>query len=499
MNNKYIMYLRKSRADEELEKQDEFETLNKHKSLLFSYAKEHDITIVKVYEEIVSGESIIHRPEMIKLLADIETKQYTGVLCMDLDRLGRGGMQDQGLILETFKQANAKILTPRKLYDLHNEFDEEYSEFEAFMARKELKIITRRLRNGIISSVKSGNYISSTPPFGYQIKNIKNGRTLEPDPDQVEYLKMIFDMYVNGININKIIEKLNKMNIKTYKNRSWCKSTVKYILRNHVYIGNITWGKCMHKKSKSADKKYLKKRQKEYTIVKGKHEAIITEDIFNLAQKRIKEDYRPPVSFGKLVNPLAGLIICGVCNNIMSHRGYQNDVDPYIICRQKCGNISSKFKYIENKLIDEIEKHLREYKLKKPELKKTNIKYKKMIDKLNIEINNIKTQKSRLHDLLEQGVYDSETFLNRQNVLSSRHDEIIAQIQDIKDREQHKILLENNVEFLNTITGVMDVYRIITSIEDKNKILKTILDKVIYVRKNRQNEFTLELHFKIKS
>ena len=54
---------------------------------------------------------------------------------MDLDRLGRGDMKDQGIILETFKESKTKIITPRKTYDLTDEFDEEYSEFEAFMAR----------------------------------------------------------------------------------------------------------------------------------------------------------------------------------------------------------------------------------------------------------------------------------------------------------------------------------------------------------------------------
>ena len=53
---------------------------------------------------------------------------------MEIDRLGRGDMEDQGLILKTFKNANTLIVTPRKIYDLNDEFDEEYTEFEAFMA-----------------------------------------------------------------------------------------------------------------------------------------------------------------------------------------------------------------------------------------------------------------------------------------------------------------------------------------------------------------------------
>lgn len=84
--NKWILYLRKSRQDEE---SGEIETLSKHRNFLFKFAKERELNIVKIYEEIVSGESILHRPEMIKLLADIESKEYSGVIVMDIDRLGR--------------------------------------------------------------------------------------------------------------------------------------------------------------------------------------------------------------------------------------------------------------------------------------------------------------------------------------------------------------------------------------------------------------------------
>ncbi|WP_131736709.1 recombinase family protein, partial [Clostridioides difficile] len=107
---------------------------------------------IEIKEELVSGESIEYRPKMLELLGEIKNNNYDAVLVMDIDRLGRGNMQDQGLILDTFKKSKTKIITPRKTYDLNDEFDEEYSEFEAFMARKELKLISRRMQRGKIKS-----------------------------------------------------------------------------------------------------------------------------------------------------------------------------------------------------------------------------------------------------------------------------------------------------------------------------------------------------------
>lgn len=146
MNGKNAMYLRKSRQDEGgLE-----ETLRKHKEILFDFAVKNNIVISEadIYKETLSGESLFSRPEMLRLLQNIDNGMYDSVLCVEIDRLGRGGMSDQGIIFETFKSNNTKIITPRKIYDLNDEFDEDNIEFESFMARRELKIIKRRLRQG---------------------------------------------------------------------------------------------------------------------------------------------------------------------------------------------------------------------------------------------------------------------------------------------------------------------------------------------------------------
>ncbi len=108
------MYLRKSRAEELTDTVDE--TLKRHKETLLEFAVKNKLAVSKesIYEEVVSGESLYARPEMLRLLADVEGSKYDAVLCMDIDRLGRGAMSDQGIILETLKAADTKIITPRK-------------------------------------------------------------------------------------------------------------------------------------------------------------------------------------------------------------------------------------------------------------------------------------------------------------------------------------------------------------------------------------------------
>src|SRR5690606_35864000 len=269
--DRVAMYLRKSRADLDAEARGEGETLEKHRKILDDLAKEKGYNVVKIYEEIASEESIAHRPEMIKLLDNVTRGLYDAVLVVDIDRLGRGNMQDQGVILDTFKQSKTKIITPRKVYDLENEFDEEYSEFEAFMARKELKIINRRLQSGRVRSVKDGNYIGTRPPYGYQIKKDQNGRYLVPDPDQAPVVKMIFDWYTNQrLGSTKIANRLNQLGYLSYTGKFWDTDSVRIILMNPVYIGKVTWRKKKYQPIGPKKRKTKQRPRDEWIIADGK-------------------------------------------------------------------------------------------------------------------------------------------------------------------------------------------------------------------------------------
>ena len=86
-------YLRKSRMEEGMATD---EVLSKHQKTLHDYAASHGIHILEEYPEVVSGESLYARPQMLRLLQDVEDGKYDAVLCMDLDRLSRGRMKEIG-------------------------------------------------------------------------------------------------------------------------------------------------------------------------------------------------------------------------------------------------------------------------------------------------------------------------------------------------------------------------------------------------------------------
>ena len=161
------------------------ETLARHRAALLDYAARHGLEIGAVYEEIISGESIDARPKMKQLLREVEQGRWAGVLCMDIDRLARGNSADQARVSNTFRISGTLIITPSKVYDQSRESDEEYVDFELFMARREYKTISRRIMRGRIASVKEGHFIGSTPPYGYDKVKVEKGRgfTLLPNSE----------------------------------------------------------------------------------------------------------------------------------------------------------------------------------------------------------------------------------------------------------------------------------------------------------------------------
>lgn len=501
-----VMYLRKSRADLEAEARGEGETLTKHKKALLKVAQQQKLNIIKIRQEIVSGESLMHRPEMLELLKEVEERKYDAVLVMDMDRLGRGNMREQGMILETFQQAKTKIITPRKTYDLSDEWDEEYSEFEAFMARKELKIITRRLQGGRLRSVEEGNYIATLPPFGYQIKELPDGRTLEPHPEQADVVRLIFQLYAEkGMGGNKVALELNRMGYKTYTGRDWAASSVLNILKNQVYIGKVIWKKKQIKKSATVGKSRDAKTRprSEWIIVDGKHEPLVSKELFDKAQSIMKGKYHVPYQLESgTINPLAGLVICKKCGLRMSRRPYTKQSEHLICTNRQCDCRSTRLSLVEEKLLAALRDWLHAYEAKweenkseEPEENIDTLSLKKQaLQQLRKQLDDFTLQKGKLHDFLERGIYDEETFLERSQLLANNIHEVTARIKETElELEEEKSRAQAQEKIIPQLKHVLSLYPKLDDPAKKNELLKSAIQKAEYKKEKHQKLDDFEL------
>lgn len=328
-NGIYDAYLRKSRADMELEKLKKFDTLKQHEKFLKDRANQLGIKIRKIYREVVSGESIQERPEMQEVLKNVEAGTIDGILVVEVERLTRGDAKDQGTVTQAFKYSNTKIITLNKIYDPNSDEDEEYFEFGLFMSRREYKTINRRMQRARIANVLDGKYCASEPPFGYKKVRVKYGKgyTLEPVSEEAEIVKEMYQKRADGMGYDIICNWLNTLDFKPKKSDVWTPATIKGMLSNPIYIGKIRWNSNKQKKI-LINGQIIKKRKKgnseDLILVEGLHPAIISNELFDIVQG-IKPNKASTKHNTELQNQLATLVKCADCGRSMQRRPYYDN------------------------------------------------------------------------------------------------------------------------------------------------------------------------------
>ena len=504
-----LAYLRKSRKDIEEEKRqaeigNHFDTLDRHRQQLLEFARLKKINIIDILHEVESGEYISERPEMQRLLRCVENGEADAVICMDLDRLGRGDMVDQGTIYRIFRNSQTIIVTPTEVIDPQDDNQELTFSIKSLIAREELKAITKRMQRGRRQSAKEGKSISRKPPYGYlRDENLK----LHPDPDSAWIVELIFKRAAAGIGQRTIAEELDKLNLKAPESDLWEHTTVGEILRNEVYIGNIIWGKMKYTKK---DGKYEKRKlpRSQWTIVENAHQPLISKEVFEKINSESRT--RWPTSLtksSKLSNPLAGLLFCDNCGKAMVRFPRPDRPNDTIRCtNHRCKGIQkgATFALVEDRVIHTLKQFTIEFRLPKEEKKKvtSSIKLKeKALAGMEKEKKEIELQSNNIHDLLEKGYYDIETFLQRQKLIKEKFDDLNQKINSTNaEIEREKKQQEASVTFIPKVKSVLATYESTDDIEMKNKLLKSVIEKAYYTRKmewSRRDQFEINLYTKI--
>lgn len=500
--DQYLIYLRKSRKDREVELQTgSFDTLQRHRDALLALAKQRGYPIAYIFEEVVSGDTIAERPEMQKLLAAVETGGYAGVLVMEVPRLARGNTRDQGTVAETFQYSGTKIITPDKTYDPTDEADEEYFEFGLFMSRREYKAINRRLQRGRMASLNEGKFVAGTAPYGYQKIKIphQKGYTLALDPDKAEVVREIFRLYTEGdprpdgtmeaVGSYGIANLLNARGILSPGGIRWSATAVRDVLKNPTYAGYLRWAyRPVKKQMVDGSVVVSTPVNKDMALRKGLHPPIITEETWTAARAAMTSRGHAPMPGSKqLSNPLAGLVYCSVCGRSLVQLPQGSHGAPMLMCpRAKCPTVGSLRTVVEAALLDSLRDWLDNYHLSAAsavtDAEAGNDREAALaLARARKDLAALSKQKGSLYDLLEQGVYTQDVFLERSRVLTGRITEAEKQI---KSLEAHLAALREAMHtrksLVPRIQHVLDVYASLGTPAEQNALLKSILDHVVY-------------------
>lgn len=321
-----ITYLRKSRKDGEGKTVEE--VLERHESQLKEHCKNLGFEVPEhnVYREIVSGESISERPELLKVLKRIQEGNIRRLVILEPARLSRGDLEDAGKIINILRYNSVKVVTPFKTYNLEDKYDRKFFEMELSRSNEYLEYTKEILARGRLQSIKEGKAIMSTPPYGYDKEKLKDekGYKLIPHKDEAYYAKLIFELCIEGMGTTSIANHLNLLDVPTRKGGAWVPATIRDILKNPTYVGLLFWQK--NPEIKVYTDEGLKKKRttnEDHILVKGRHDPLITDEQFLTVQEMLKNNATGRVNNNKETkNPLNSIVECSACGRKMIRRPY---------------------------------------------------------------------------------------------------------------------------------------------------------------------------------
>lgn len=349
------------------------------------------------------------------------------------------------------------------------------------------------------------------PPLliGYEKYKLpgQKGYSLKINPKEADMIKLIFHLYCDGKGLVYISEQLYRLGFNPRRGIYFAKSSITHILTNPIYIGKIKYtDKATTKKVVDGKIVRVRNENKKVIYVDGLHEPIITLDTWNIAQNIRKNNLIDKAKIDtSLKNSMATILKCGICGKSLERVTYSNRNDVRILCRRCKENVGSNIEIVEDKLIKSLQILLDKYKIElvnndNSDVDKLLTLNQQSIDNYLIELEKSKNQLNKTYDLLEQEIYTKEVFIERSNTLKAQIKEINSNIENLREEKEKFLKRKNNKEILvPKIENVIDSYYQTDNIELKNKLLKSVLEKVTYTKINPKNkdDFKLTLYPKI--
>lgn len=499
-NYETLKYSRKSRSDDPLLSVEE--VLAKHNQILEEYAEKHlggSIPDENSYQEVASSETLDGRPEMLRLLKAIESPAIKAILVVEVQRLSRGDLEDAGRLIKILRYTNTLVITPTKTYDLRDEYDRDAFERELKRGNEYLEYFKKIQNRGRLESVKSGNYIGSVPPYGYDKSTIVDGKktcpTLVINEEEAAVVRMIFDWYVNDdIGQQMICRRLEDLGIKSRTgNKDWSAFSINMMLQNVHYIGKVRWN--FRKVDISIEDMEVKKTRTyaksvdEYLIFDGKHEPIISEELFNKAQKIKGKKYKTRTD-NTLKNPFTGLIYCK-CGRKVGYNAYMSKgvqtARPVLKCNNQvhCRNGSAPFDEVMEYVCNVLKETIEDFKIRIEQKEDNSAK---------LHINLIKNLERKLKELEEKELlqweaqYDpDETKRLPQHVFQKLNEKLLVEKDEINTALCNaRLSIPTPVDYKEKIMQFTDALEALKNPEIpaivKNRYLMEVIERMDYER-----------------
>lgn len=453
------------------------------KRLLYEYAAANHILIddSHIYMDCgISGRDSKSRPGFLKMIADakLRPRPFDIILVHKLDRFSRN--REDHIIYKSMLKNQYKIA----VVSITEQINEDKSSviMEAMLeAMAEYYSINlgHEVKKGMFEAALQGQ-IQCRPPLGYSIS--PDDKSPAINLSEATIVQLIFSKYLlDHFSCYEIAKYLNDHHITTKQGKPFRACTVSYILNNPFYKGETRW---------NVYSKKLKRKTppNQWVITKGNHTPIISSLNWEAAFLKssaltMKKKARPP---SLLKHWLSSLLICSACGRSLSycsshkssttHKTYYNfQCSGYL--KKKC-TISHKIsaKKMETCVLDILKQDFGNSFFAVSSQNKTSIN--NQINDVTLLLDLLFNQEKLYEQAYAAGIDTKAEYEANTTLLKLRIENLTAEITSL----QKELLLVNDINQPLTLTIPMILESLDLSIGDKNKMLRTIVQKIVYIK-----------------
>lgn len=460
-----VMYLRLSKEDGE---KTESNSISNQREMINSYAKRNQFIISKEYVDDGYSGATFDRPNFKEMMKDAYDKKFDTIVVKDLSRFGRDYIEAGKYIQRIFPENGIRFIS------INDNYDSKVADMndthlilpiKNFINDSYCRDISNKVKSSQKIKREKGDFISAFAPYGYK-KSDENKNKLVVDEQAAPNIKNIFDMKLLGYSSKAIADELNHLGVLTprkykesqgfkcngfqnIKGGNWTAKAVNRIIENEVYIGNTLQGKSITLNYKN--KKQIGKDKEEWIRVEDTHEAIVSKEVFAIANTMLKRDLNNSRGKDK-IDIFTGMLFCKECGSSLIRRTvkYKEREEVFYIC--------SKY----NK-----EKSCSRHSIKE----ETLIKAVSKIIKTYIEFNEKLYSKVQLIDI-NRNLKDKQIpILKREKAMT---EELLSSLyldlkEDVISKEEYQLFRKNYVEKLTKLDESIQ-YRLKRQEDTKYKI-----------------------------
>ena len=323
------LYCRLSKDDEQT---GESVSIGTQRMMLEKFCMEQGFHIFDVYVDDGFSGLNFERPEFQRMLKDIENDKINLVITKDLSRLGRDYIQTGYYTEVYFQQKHVRYIAVNDGIDTNRE-DNDIAPFKNILNDMYAKDLSRKVKVAKRQRAYKGFFISAQTPYGYKIDPMDTNH-LVVDEEVSDIVKEIFRLALSGkslVQISRILTENQILTPGSYKamkgdtrferylkngktSFSWCYQTVRAILKDRVYVGDMVNHR--YEISNYKTKERVSIPAEKHIVVADRHEAIVSREDFERVQQLIKLRYRPKKH--EFQNIFQRLIFCAECGHHMT-------------------------------------------------------------------------------------------------------------------------------------------------------------------------------------